>query len=56
MKIAIVMFYLYSLGGVLLWTGEKVALIALIIPHIVQTILVNSPSAQRNLGQYNTQQ
>jgi hypothetical protein len=35
LKIALVMQYLYGFGGLLLWTGEKWAVLILILPHIV---------------------
>lgn len=49
------MGYLYGFGSLLLWTGEKWAALILIVPHLIQTVLVNSPSAQLKLGNYNLQ-
>jgi hypothetical protein len=40
------MGYMYAFGALLLWTGEKWASIILIVPHLIQIVLVNSPSAQ----------
>jgi hypothetical protein len=48
------MGYMYGFGALLLWTGEKWASLILIVPHLIQTILVNSPSAQLKIGSYNT--
>jgi hypothetical protein len=39
------MGYLYGVGSLLLWTGEKWATLILLVPHVVQMVLVNSPSA-----------
>ena len=50
------MGYLYGFGALLLWTGEKWASLILIVPHLIQTVLVNSPSAQLNISKYNSQQ
>jgi len=50
------MGYLYGFGAIFLWTGEKWASLILIVPHLVQTVLVNSPSAQLNISKYNLQQ
>ncbi len=54
-KAAMFMGYLYGFGALLLWTGEKWASLILIVPHLIQTILVNSPSAQLNVSKYNQQ-
>lgn len=53
LKAAMIMGYLYGFGSLLLWTGEKWATVILIVPHIIQTVLVNSPSAQMKLGSFN---
>ena len=55
-KAAMIMGYLYGFGALLLLTGEKWASLILIVPHLLQTVLVNSPSAQLNISKYNSQQ
>ena len=45
-KAAMFTGYFYGFGSILLWTGEKFAPLILIVPHVVQMALVNSPSAQ----------
>jgi hypothetical protein len=54
-KAAMIMGYMYGFGSLLLWTGEKFAPLILIVPHLIQMILVNSPSAQSKLGAYSLQ-
>ena len=49
------MGYAYGFGSLLLWTGEKLAPLVLIVPHLLQMVLVNSPSAQSKLGSYSLQ-
>lgn len=55
-KVTLIMGYAYGFGGLLLWTGEKWAPLILMVPHVIQTVLVNSPSPQQRLGFYNLQQ
>lgn len=45
LKASMMMGYLYGIGSLLLWTGEKWATLILIVPHVIQMVLVNSPSA-----------
>lgn len=44
-KASMMMGYLYGVGSLLLWTGEKWATLILLVPHVIQMVLVNSPSA-----------
>lgn len=55
LKAAMFMGYAYGFGSLLLWTGEKFAPLILIVPHLLQMILVNSPSSQQKLGVYSLQ-
>lgn len=45
LKAAMMMGYLYGIGSLLLWTGEKWATLILFVPHVIQMVMVNSPSA-----------